>query len=405
MIRRRGTALASATLITIALAAAGPATAGPVAGRPATANPSDGCAASPMSAGPLGRVRAATSGAVEDVAANGSDDVWAVGEVGTRASAEHWDGSAWTPYRLPGIPRDAASVTASGIARVANDDVWVVGTIDDATGGVAAFSEHFDGTSWHRVALPAAAGQTSALASVSGTGPDDVWAVGSSFDPATCMTLAYVLHWDGSSWSTSSLAERAAGPAKLGNLDPVDVVAIAPDDAWLVGTAATARGHFLALSEHWNGTRWHVVNTDAGRQLTWLNSVTVTSGDNVSAVGARVTEIGRTLVEHNAGSGWTRSPSDDPSAHSYLLGVDAAGATSAWAVGFQGESGGTGLVERLTGNRWRSVSSPSDVAALISVAVISNADVWVGASSTHAGQPAVLEHWDGTGWTRIPFPS
>lgn len=400
---RRTTALGISALLTIGLGVAGPAVGSTARAGGATFD--DGCQAGPPSGGSAAIQRAASTGAVQDVVADGTDDVWAAGEVGTHAKAQHWDGAAWTSWTLPGLPAGEQDVTASGIARIADDDVWVVGTLDNAAGAERAFSEHWDGTAWQRVPLPAVHGATTQLSSVSGTATGDVWAVGSSFDQQTCLTIGYVLHWDGSSWSMVRAPARSAAAGRLQTFEPADVVALSADDAWLVGEAGTDRGRMLALTEHWNGHAWKVVADPSGPQLTWLNSVSGTASDDVWAVGARVSDIGRTLVQHNDATGWSQARSADPSAHDYLLGVDATDPHTAWAVGFEGESGGTGLVERWNGHRWLSTTAPSGVNALISVATISNTDVWVGAASSRAGHPAALEHWDGSSWTRVPFPS
>ena len=68
------------------------------------------------------------------------------------------------------------------------------------------------------------------MASTSGTGPADVWAVGLE---------GSVQHFDGTAWM----------PSPSGTTDNLrGVWALAPDDAWAVG----AHGTML----HWDGMAW-----------------------------------------------------------------------------------------------------------------------------------------------------
>ena len=93
------------------------------------------------------------------------DDAWACGEHGTG----HWDGKSWSAVDVP-VP----SAYQEAVWGSASDDVWVVGL-----GGNAA---RWNGKDWTALATPG-----SSLYAVSGTGPNDVWAVGDW----------YVLHYDG----------------------------------------------------------------------------------------------------------------------------------------------------------------------------------------------------------------
>jgi hypothetical protein len=347
--------------------------------------------------------RSAANGAVGAVSSAGPDDVWAVGEGGTRALAQHWDGTSWTHWVLPGVPRHAQAATVSGVARIAADDVWVVGEVLEVSGLTDALVDHWDGTSWHHVVTPQPKGASAFLTGVSGSAADDVWAVGTSSATGAPTSDPYVLHWDGSSWSTVRTPQRNPETGAPQSNAPADVVAISADDAWMVGQATAARGRQISMSEHWDGHRWHVVELAQGKGTDdWLNSVSSTSAHDVWAVGARVSELGKTLVVRNEAGTWRRTASDSPTSHAYLLAVDAVSAHDAWAVGYLGLSGGTGLVEHSTGGRWQTQPPPSDVGALLDVSATADDDVWVGGTAS-AGGLALLSHWDGTSWTRVPF--
>jgi hypothetical protein len=112
------------------------------------------------------------------LAATGPNDVWAVGariqnfggppEWSTLI--EHWDGSEWTAFYLPGE-------FMSGVAAVAPDDVWAVGT-----SGAFPLILRYDGTGWSVVPAPPPAGLASRLADVLALGADNLWAVGQDFE-------------------------------------------------------------------------------------------------------------------------------------------------------------------------------------------------------------------------------
>ena len=105
-------------------------------------------------------------------------------------------------------------------------------------GASAAQAQSPCGT-WNPVSMPAPAGR--GLASVSASSATDMWAVKEG-----------IYHWDGTEWTLIP----APG---LGHQDSVfwAVAAVAPGDAWTVGTA-TRFGNTQTLVEHWNGSvlRW-----------------------------------------------------------------------------------------------------------------------------------------------------
>jgi hypothetical protein len=108
-----------------------------------------------------------------------------------------------------------------------------------------------------------------------------------------------------------------------------------------------------------------------------------------------------------------------PSPHDQdlLTGVAAFSGRDVWAVGeqFNGRSSDPGgqltLIEHWDGRRWRVVPSPNqDDGSIQGVSAISSNDVWaVGASyvgfSEVSSARALVEHWDGKAWTRVPGPN
>jgi hypothetical protein len=135
--------------------------------------------------------------------------------------------------------------------------------------------------------------------------------------------------------------------------------------------------------------------------------VTATSPKDVWAVGA---SGNGTLTEHWDGTAWTQVPSPSPGSYdSALSGIAATSPTSAWAVGSYANSDGTGgaLIEHWDGSTWTRVPVPIR-GVLHSVAASSPTNAWaVGYYANPRGTfiKAVIEHWHGTTWTRVPTSS
>lgn len=118
------------------------------------------------------------------VSASGPNDVWAVGkqtQAGTQNTAvplvEHWDGTAWTVKDLPDVGNaEIDTVFASG-----PNDVWA--PVLEPWSSSSEFM-HWDGKAWTVVPgpAPAAYGMIYAYLQMGGTGPSDVWAIGTATD-------------------------------------------------------------------------------------------------------------------------------------------------------------------------------------------------------------------------------
>ncbi len=105
--------------------------------------------------------------------------------------------------------------------------------------------------------------------------------------------------------------------------------------------------------------------------------------------------------------------SPEPAGGGELHAVAAISATDVWAVGFtgpasEGNSHQT-LIEHWNGTAWTRVPSP-DVAGgynvLNGVTATSSRNVWAGGATGFTGHDTTLiEHWDGTAWTVVPSPT
>jgi len=171
-------------------------------------------------------VPVATTSLIESLWVLAPDDVWAVGyEAGAHGAvglAVHWNGVKWTVSATPSTTgaTEYTSVWGSG-----TDDVWAAGP---ASGSRTAALIHWNGTGWSDVTLLNLAG----VRSLWGSGPNDVW-LWASFVGSLDEQM---MHWDGTSWSPSYVLPDvwSYGTAISGT---------GPNDLWTVGSGGMILHH------------------------------------------------------------------------------------------------------------------------------------------------------------------
>jgi hypothetical protein len=225
------------------------------------------------------------------VAAVSSSDIWAVGSYidGNdvyRPLIVRWDGTEWSVVPGPDTPLSNTSLTA--IAAISENDVWAVGSLYNADlQRGETLSIHWDGVAWEVIPTPhvGASKDDNSFSSVAGTGPNDVWAVGSIFhNPFSSTTSTLIMKWDGTEWSAVS----SPSPGKQFN-SLTGVTALAPDDAWAVGYYSDGpfgSYHMATLVEKWDGSAWNVVfSPSPGSESNFLFAVTSLPSGTMWAVG------------------------------------------------------------------------------------------------------------------------
>jgi hypothetical protein len=320
------------------------------------------------------------------VSAAAGDNVWVIGsnpccwkEVTPRSLAWHWNGVTWRSFATPRLRRAYPDIAA--VAGVDSRDAWAVGTARNFIvspsgrhwpGPDEALIEHWDGSRWAVVPTPQLG--ESRLGAVSAAGPDNVWAVGSTYghdglsrrDPQGWRPL--LLHWDGVAWHTILLPWAAPG------LSLDRVVATGPTGVWAVGTHTDwkkRKGVLLdrSILQYWDGVRWNDVRAPFGPDDP-IADFAATSGSDAWAVGSYSVGDGRrvafagALAAHWNGSEWqiTPVPNRQGANNSWLWAVAAAGPDDAWAVGVSEHN-----------------------------------------TRKHGEEPVLLlEHWDGTSWQTTP---
>lgn len=171
-------------------------------------------------------------GAGYDVACISENDVWVVGYAGGHGDdaliipmAVHWDGSRWTEYDVPWFGTRYNLIhncSASG-----PNDVWAVGTYRNYAQDYHSFMVHWDGSRWSHVPTPIEGMQGDSLWDVAAIAPNDAWAVGSTAAGAVMM------HWDGARWSLyGDQTQLPRGFSYLAAISSSDIWAVAADNSF-----------------------------------------------------------------------------------------------------------------------------------------------------------------------------
>jgi hypothetical protein len=245
-------------------------------------------------------------------------------------------------------------------------------------------------------------GDRNDLDAVDASGPDDVWAVGSTCGPCsgTSSFDTLILHSDGDgTWS------RVASPSP-GSPFLTGVAAVSPNVAWAVGVRFGSGDARFPLALRWGGSSW--VQTplpDVGAMAT-LNDV-----DAIPGLAWAVGDAdGETLILRRDSGGWERVPSPTPGEGGYLTGVAVIAADDAWAVGarLRPGAGSSDLALHWNGVTWKSrpVPSPGFSDGLMGVSAVATDDVWAtGAYGNSSSEQAMIAvHWDGLVWKKIKTP-
>jgi hypothetical protein len=268
-------------------------------------------------------------------------------------------------------------------------DIWAVGNYGDFL-YPSPQVQHWDGASWRTVPLPQ--GVDGDLLGVSAVAANDVWFVGG----AATGGQALIFHWDG----TSITRVQNPNPGSYNRL--YDVTALSATDIWAVGEYASG-GVSQTLIEHWDGTRWRQVPGPTVRnQYTQLLSIAAVAPNDIWAVGAAGTN---TFTVHWNGTRWQRVAGPGLAFSSFKA-VSATSAGEVWAVG---DSADGSLTARWTGQAWQVVPSPNPGVFyndLNGVVVLAANDVWsVGFYDVQGDWKTLAVHYDGTQWSQVRSPS
>jgi len=228
----------------------------------------------------------------------------------------------------------------------------------------------------------------------------------------------------GSNWQLLTTVNQQAG--QVTNSQFLGVSLASPADGWAVGTFDDKNAMAHPLVEHWTGTTWTrgQAPQPAGRDAQ-LAGVDELSPSDVWAVGDSEGDGGVTsdlpLIEHWNGTSWSMSggTSLPAGASGQLNAVGGSGPDDLWAAGLTlsaDQSTESLLLEHFNGTQWQNVPFPSQDSACDSglsdcfldptaVAASAPGDAWLaGNVSQPNATQHLLAHWNGTSWQLATAP-
>jgi len=322
--------------------------------------------------------------------------------------------SIWSVVSSPNDPPETTGIIDDvlyGVSSTSNKDVWAVGDNCCTAHGSQEYTNslilHWNGSAWEIVNSASDEPADTQLHSVAAVSRNDAWAVGYAPQPSNECVIE---HWTRGKWTV------VPSPA-ISDCMLESVVALSANDVWAVGT-----GGFAALTEHWDGKAWSIVNSATGYGgVTILESVAAASPNDIWAVGTLDHPNSSVYAEHWNGTAWTQATFPKHFFQSLLESVTAVSSSDVWAVGYVEVSKTNRvphtLIEHWNGSNWSQTKSPNMEPKgsypltnwLYGVTARSSKDVWaVGLWTwfTGDGTPrSLFEHWDGKQWKTVPGPS
>ena len=267
---------------------------------------------------------------------------WAVGfyqAAGYQPLALQWDGTAWSLNSPAAFPSDSVF---TDVDTLADGTAWAVGFQTTKAGARSTLIEHASGGTWTPVASPNVAGSDSSLVAVAGTAATGLWAVGYWLSPMGLQPL--VLRYDTTKPSPSWVL--VGGVPAPGQVDTVlaGVDVLSASDVWAVGYCNDG-GADRPVALHWDGSSWSS-STVPGAGL--LRQVRAVASGNVWAAGSYYNaslQQYQTLVVQFDGTAWTTVVSADSKTADYEvigLALDPAGS----ALTLVGRAGSNALIEQ-----------------------------------------------------------
>lgn len=331
--------------------------------------------------------------------ASSPGDIWAVGQ-----STIHFDGTKWTAFPAPMIKGDNTG-NLEGVVDISPTLAWAAGTVNIGEANPGQVIEQWNGTKWNVFPGPKfAPGDQPSIFAMTHTSADDIWAIGSLLSEDGVLLSYLFEHWNGKTWTQTSLI---SGDAFL-----LGASADAKNDAWAVGFSGPENDSSQTLALHWNGASWAEVATPSvGGGANQLNGVLALAPNNVWAVGFSTPEAPPqqdatlTLIEHYDGTSWTVVPSPNVGPNSMyqsnrLFGLTANSADDIWAFGSYFASDGSGhqmtLLLHWDGSSWAIASSPDPTKGgflsdlLFAGVVPSPGSVWIFGTEDEAPHSATL---------------
>lgn len=206
--------------------------------------------------------------------------VWAVTSVDNGGSTDYWLAGTSTMYRCANGASSCSSVT-TGIT-----GSWGTGAFAGQTGQDLWYSVfdhvlHYDGTQWSSTSVADAY-------TIGAVATNDVW-----------IGQKQLRHFDGNAWSSAYLVEGSQTPGTV-----LSIGGTGPNDVHAVGNDQTQSGGSFAA--HWDGTQWKLETLPS---MAHVQKVWAPSPIEAFVVGGKATSSNVGVIAHWDGTTWTEMPS------------------------------------------------------------------------------------------------
>jgi hypothetical protein len=298
--------------------------------------------------------------------------------------AERWNGVSWSAQTVPN-PSGTVESLLSSISCTSSSACTAVGEYKTASFVNHSLAERWNGTEWMIQEVPQPSGERPmGLTGVGCVSTVSCIAVGSTRTSLKTIT-PYAAQWNGTTWSIQEMP----GKTESRGVQIEGVSCTAASACTAVGWSHTGANNiynYYNVAERWNGTQW-VFETIAHTEeesLSKFRGVSCTSSTNCVAVGTLLSvEPNRTHVMRWNGTGWSlqTSPNTPGAVNSSLYGISCASSTACTAVGQSVNATGTSsatLVEHWNGTEWSRQATPSPTGAIKS----NLTGIWCASSAT-----------------------
>jgi len=231
----------------------------------------------------------------------------AVGDLSTGGHlvtfAARWNGASWAIQKTPN-PVGASSSFLVSISCPATNACTAVGFDVTPHGKIFLLAEQWNGKIWALKHTPNPAGKT-----------------GIEFNSVSCVSAkaceavarfnggAFAESWDGQSWKIQTT------PLQKGHSDGfLAAVACVKANSCLAAGDDLHSGHFVPVSEHWNGQTWKPQQAAIPAHVTFsgLNSVSCAAANACEATGFVSASTTTAIAERWNGKGWGLQSVDQP---------------------------------------------------------------------------------------------
>lgn len=233
---------------------------------------------------------------------------------------------------------------------------------------------------------------TGGMYSVAAISKTNAWAVGVTYHGQTLVNSPYVLHWNGTKWSTVSIPGGSGYSTSL-------VAASSASNVWVLGTGSDSLSQEIF---RYDGSHWHTMSVPEGN----LDNLVVLSASNawvtgqISCTGSTTDMKCVTDVWHWNGSTWAAHP-----INASVYNIAGSSATNIWAAGLgnvnQNTGEGTIAAYRWTGAHWFPVvMSHPKMSGWPDITIGSASDIWIAGWRGTSSQVLALR-WTGSTWQQV----